>query len=335
MKQVLVTGAQGYVGRHVVAELLRSQHSVVGVGRSPQLEAFTHWLDPSYGGRPSQAPLPEALSVVHQSPRYRYVQADLCDTELTEALLASTRPAVVLHLAAALRDESWPDLVSANVSATSTLIEAAGRMPNPPALVYGSSGSVYGAQTSLPFAESALPHPIGLYSSSKYMGEIAAQALGARYGVRVVAARFFNLVGPGLQDRHLAGRLAHEISAIEIGRRAPMIATGSLTSTRDLIDVRDVASMLVKLAWLPQWPAVINIGSGREIVVESVARGLIDQATCKIDLEQRGDAVTPPGADRQLADIAAASHLGLRRKIKLRQSLTDMLDYARGAARQM
>ena len=330
MNQILVTGAQGYVGRHIVAELARAQVPVVGVGRSPVIDTFTHRIDPACSGGASRAPLPEHLGAILKTARYRYIQADLCNAGATRAVLAATQPAVVVHLAAALRDESWSDLVSANVTATSTLIEAIGEMPTKPAVIYGSSGSVYGAQRSLPFAEDALPCPVGLYSASKHMGEIAAQALGARHGVRVVAARIFNLVGPGLQDRHLAGRLAHEIAAIELGRREPRIVTGPLTSTRDLIDVRVAARMLVALARRDDWPAIVNIGSGEETPIARLAQDLVDQARCKIDLEQRGDAVVSAGADRQVADTATAERLGLRPELRLGQSLSDMLAYARG-----
>lgn len=328
MRTVVVTGAQGYVGRHVVSQLLNEPVRILGIGRSPPLVSFTHQVGVLGEDTAALAPLPRGLSLGSDA-RYTYRSVDLTDPTATEAVIAAHKPDLVIHLAGALRDETWRALVDANLTATTVLIEALGRLKDPPRLIFGSSGSVYGAQGALPTAEDALPDPVGLYAASKLMGEIAAGALCGRFGVRLTVARLFNLVGPGLQPRHLLGRLVHEIAAMERRGLPGRLVTGPLGATRDLVDVRDAARMLVTLAAETRAPQVINIASGIEISIREVVQGLVARALTPIALEET-QAAAPPGADRQAADTRRADALGLQARIPLDQSLDDMLDYARG-----
>jgi GDP-4-dehydro-6-deoxy-D-mannose reductase len=324
MRTVVVTGAQGYVGRHLVGQLRQEPVRVVGLGRSPPLTTFTYPI----GAAGALAPLPQALDP-RADDRYAYHSLDLTDPAATTAAMAALNPDIVIHLAGALRDETWSDLLRGNLTTTTVLLEALGRLKIRPRLIFASSGSVYGAQPAPPSAEDALPNPIGLYSCSKLIAEIAAQALCERFGLSLTIARLFNLVGPGLQPRHLLGRLAHEIAAIEHSGQPGRIATGALNATRDLIDVRDAARMLAALAWARQSPTIVNVASGIEISIREVAQRLITRARTRVMLQETAADAAPPGAERQAGDTRRANALGLSQQIPLDQSLEDTLAYAR------
>ena len=143
-RRVVVTGAQGFLGRHVVAAFLASGDTeVVGVGRSPRSDAcFTHdlaWLD----GR-VPAPL-GPLRPPSADDAYRYLVADLGSDE-GQATLRAVGPDVVIHAAAALRDDPWPVLRAANLDSVVGLFRALEPDAGPrPHVVAVSSGSVYGA----------------------------------------------------------------------------------------------------------------------------------------------------------------------------------------------
>ncbi|HEY4076511.1 MAG TPA: NAD(P)-dependent oxidoreductase [Rhizomicrobium sp.] len=311
---VLVTGAQGFLGRYVVAELMRGGADVVGLGRSEHLPGlFTHDLD----GR--RAPLPSELRA---SDAMSYVQISLEDTDGIGAVLRRFSPRRVIHLAGALRDEPWPVLEAANVTATASLCRAIAAMPDPPSLLVGSSGSVYGRQRVVPVSEQALPDPVGPYGATKLMAEIAARALLDR-GIAV--ARIFNLLGPGLQRRHLAADLAHRIAAIEAGRARAELRLGSLMPVRDFIDVRDAARAIA------HWPNALaqstaNIASGQGIAVGEIVSCFIAASGCEIAVAHEAGH-DRPGADVMIADMARGAVTG--ELIALERSVADMLAYAR------
>ncbi len=103
--RLLVTGGQGFLGRHVVAEWLRRHRDarVLALGRSPRNDrALPHHVHRD--GRPLGAPIPRAL-VQALDARYEYLPLELADTPALTRCLSAFQPEVVIHLAAALRDE--------------------------------------------------------------------------------------------------------------------------------------------------------------------------------------------------------------------------------------
>src|SRR5690554_5601968 len=123
--RVLITGAQGFLGRYLAADWLRADEdaAVLGIGRSPQLDGhFTHavhWAD-----RRIEAPLPVELAAALRCDRYRYRALDVTDTPSLERLIAEFRPTVLVHLAASLRDDPPARLVATNIGTVVSLLEA-------------------------------------------------------------------------------------------------------------------------------------------------------------------------------------------------------------------
>ncbi len=203
-KRVLISGAQGFVGRYLVAHLLEADEDieVLGVGRSPsQMQTFTHVV--RWGSRTLPAPLTETLQIQNPRGRYRYRVTDIGHRAELCQRLRDFRPHVVIHLASGLRDDAAEYLFRTNVEGTIHLIEAiAASGIELDMLILGSTGGVYGRPeaASLPLAEEAPCEPIDLYASSKLAAEHASRILTTRYGIPTIWARLFNLVGAG-QDR--------------------------------------------------------------------------------------------------------------------------------------
>ena len=208
----LVTGAQGFIGRYVASSILQSKPdgTIVGVGRSKVLcEFFSHQITGPAG--PVQARLPSEMQGAFESDRYVYRQADVLDSEKIVAILEEFRPQKIVHLASGLRGDARKSLFESNAEGTARLLEAAGRIEGyAPMIVLGSSGGVYGQASAeeLPFAETAPCSPIDEYSISKLSAELLARMLARRFGFRLRIARIFNVVGPGQDERHIAGQLA-------------------------------------------------------------------------------------------------------------------------------
>ena len=322
---VLVTGVQGFIGRYTAASLLAQGCRVIGTGRSRRSDShFTHKF--TIGDAEWMAPLPPALRP-RADQNYVYAPCDMEDRDAIDALLNEFRPARVIHLAGALRDEDDRRLAAHNRDAAANVAAAMARFCPGALLILGSSGSVFGEQPSMPIAEHADPAPVGAYAISKRDGELAAQAVARQAGLRMIAARIFNVVGPGVQTRHLPGYLAHKVAEIEANICPPEIATGTLSAIRDLIDVRDVARHLTLLDGSA--PPCVNIASGQGVVMSDMVNMFAGASSVPfaLSIDRSRDRA---GVDSIFADVPTISRMP-GSLVPLKQSVADMLDYARFA----
>lgn len=327
-----MTGAQGFLGRHLVARWLESRPDVevLGLGRSDRLnDTFTFEL--GWKGRTVPAPLPSALRGLAADARYDYEQVDACDTERIGAMLRGFRPTVIVHGASALRDDPWQALFHSNVQSVISLMEAVVALGDPlPRLVLVSSGSVYGAKQpdALPLEETDPCVPLDLYAVSKLAGEDAARIAALEHDVPLVRSRIFNLLGPGLQDRHFAAMLAGHVASVRLGIAPAVLEVGRLDTTRDFIDVRDASAALMTLAEraTPGERALYNVASGRETPIRVVYEHLVRLGGVSGLVAKEGDP-RPLDVPRSYADIGRMRALGFRPAIDLADSLLDMIRY--------
>ncbi len=331
--RVLVTGAQGFLGRYLCASLLGDGTAeVLGLGRSPRLDdGFTHAV--TWGTSRVRAPMPEPLRDALGSPRYHYASLDIGRQPELTGLLGDFRPEVVFHLASGLRDAPADHLFRTNVEGTVSLIEAVEEAGiTTPRLVLGSTAFLYGrvAPVDLPIGEGTSPAPIDLYGVSKLASEHVSRILTQRYDVPAVWARIFNLVGPGQEERHFCGRMAALAVAIGAGLLPPLIEVEPLTATRDFLDVRDAARALVLLARHGDPGRAYNVGSGIESSVEGVFREILRQAGLDGGVEIEQKVPRPADIPRYVADIGRLRALGFAVEVPLPQSLGDLLAWYRG-----
>lgn len=337
-RRVVITGAQGFIGRYLVADWLVSDPdaAVFGIGRSARLDAqFTH--DIGWGESRVPAPLPASLANMIRQDRYQYVALDMVDTASLTRLLADIQPDIVVHLAAALRDDPPTKLVRANIGTVASLLEAASEANLRTArIVLGSSGSVYGHVPGrvLPLREDAPCAPIDPYSVTKRTAETLSKVLADTYGVPALWARIFNPVGPGQDERHVCGWLGRQVAAIASGIRPPTVSVGPLDTTRDFIDVRDTATAIRVVATRGEPGTVYNIASGRETSGQQVLDMLLYLAglTGRVLVERRPG--RPADIHRHYADVARLVALGYSPTLSLSDSLAHVLEYYRNRVAQ-
>ncbi len=326
----LITGAQGFVGRYLTAAILRSHPAarIVGTGRSKQLPGFfPHSITGPDG--PCPAPIPIDLQTVLDSPQLIYRQADLLDRQKIGRLLDEFRPAKIVHLASGLRDDPRQQLFETNVEGTARLFEAAGELAGyQPEIILGSSGGVYGhlPPDQLPLTETTPRSPVDEYSVSKLSAELLARLLSRRFGFQLKIARIFNILGPGQDERHLAGRIAAQFMRIESGQQK-CLALGSLTSTRDFIDVRDVASALLLLVRDDVPEGVYNVGTGLEHSVNDVLAAFFRVTGLQPPLQS--EPPRPADIPRHFADIRLLSQLSFKPCFSLSASVSAVWQYYR------
>lgn len=238
--RALLTGASGFCGRHLV-EHLRSSGTEVHVAQ-----------------RLPGAPCPDGV-VAH-------AVADVTDRGAVRRLLADAAPELIFHLAG--RSEPGPsdDVYRANVQYAATLLEAvdAEGLAEKTTVLLAGSAAEYGAVSpeELPIREDAPPRPQGHYGVSKLCQTMLGRVWAGR-GARVVTARLFNIVGPGMPEHLATGRFAAQIARAAAGSGPAVVEVGNLDSGRDLVDVRDAVRIMASLARTPAARgAVVNVCRG-------------------------------------------------------------------------
>jgi UDP-glucuronate 4-epimerase len=184
--KILVTGAAGFVGYHLARRLLSRGDDVVG------LDNMNAYYDPSL----KEARLAQLTAV----PGFRFVRLDLADREGMAALFAEERFARVAHMGAqaGVRYSLSNPLAYADSNLTGFLNVLEGcRHAGVEHLVYASSSSVYGANTTMPFAVGqTVDHPVSLYAATKKANELMAHTYSHLYGLPTTGLRFFTVYGP-------------------------------------------------------------------------------------------------------------------------------------------
>ncbi|MGA8098144.1 MAG: GDP-mannose 4,6-dehydratase [Candidatus Cybelea sp.] len=326
--RALITGAQGFVGRYLVADLLESDPNirVLGVGRSHACSTFTHSV--TLQSTRISAPLPDGIKPRSNDRRYEYVRSNIRDRTAMRAILREFRPDVIFHLASGLRDDAPHHLFGTSVEGTIGFLEAIHEAAlNLRALVIGSSGSVYGVPARLPIAEDAPCEPRDFYAVSKLAEEQVSRIVARERGLPLIVGRIFNIVGPGQDERHVAGRFAAQLAAIAASNSSSRVKVGDLSTTRDFIDVRDVVQALIVLGRRGERGRVYNVASGIETSVSKVLEVLIREAGLGEKVEVESTYSRPSDTPRVVADITRLRVAGYQPAISLEKSLSDVLEY--------
>jgi GDP-4-dehydro-6-deoxy-D-mannose reductase len=261
-RTILVTGAGGFVGQHLMPALRAAfpQARVLGTGL----------------GRESQLPL------------------DITDSHAVRDIIASQKPDFCIHLAgiaaigAARADpaQTWAVNCFGALNIGRAILAAAPDC----GMVFISSSEVYGAsfKPGLPLDESAPLAPMNVYAATKAAAEMGLCALAAD-GLRVVRLRPFNHTGPGQRDDFVVPAFAGQIARIEAGLAAPELSVGTLDTERDFLDIRDVCAAYVaciqNFAQIPN-NQVLNIATGSAIRIGAMLDMLLAQATRPITIKQ-------------------------------------------------
>ena len=255
-KKILVTGASGFAGRHLVEHLSRKE-------KDSRIFGTCH------------------NNILESSSSVEYVKLALENYSDTEAVVADIKPDEVYHLAAV---SFMPDAVAdrlgtyrANVDGGVCLLEALAVHAPACRILYTSSSDAYGKidPAENPIRETHPLNPENTYSATKVIMEVICSQYSRKPGLDIVIARPFNHTGPGQSEKFVAPAFAMQIARIEAGLSEPVIMTGGLDVQRDFTDVRDVVVAYAELMRLGERGGVYNVCSGRAVGVEWILNTLL------------------------------------------------------------
>lgn len=301
--KVLVTGAAGFIGRHLLNLLME---------QGCQITAVLHPLETLL------LPLPDEIQCVRM---------DIQDRVGLTNLLQQTNPSLVFHLAGLIRSPHLAELLAVNVLGTDNVLQAARELPNPPRVVIPGSAAEYGVCVNQEaILETAVLRPVSAYGVSKAAQTHLALAYAQRGEVPVMVGRLFNVTGPGESAAMLVGGVASQIVACEAGQTPAVVQVGNLSAVRDFVDVRDVAGALWRIVQAGHAGDVYNVCSGNGRLVADVVHQLITYAKIPLTLTTNG---RPPHPGDVPYSVGNPRHIqqqtGWYPHIPLSQSLTDLL----------
>lgn len=316
--RIFITGAEGFVGKHLVRRLAESGHEAVG----------------SVPG------------------------VDVTDEDALRTTLAREKPDAIIHLAAissipaSLDDASLTYRV--NFLGARFLLEAALRETPRARILLIGSGHQYGTTSSAagkPFREDTPFAPGSPYATTKAAADLLGECYAQR-GLDVLRVRPFNHTGPGQNDSLVVSSFARQLTEIEAGIRKPLIEIGNLDSVRDFLHVDDVIAAYLALLD-PKVPAgAYNVASGEATRIGDLFEAMVEATTgakTKAMSETKGAAVTrTPSQDLEIridprrfrpTDYAVGdasllkSVTGWSPKISLEETTRELLDSWRAQVR--
>jgi UDP-glucose 4-epimerase len=304
--RVLVTGGCGFIGSHLVEQLVARGAAV--------------WVLDNL-----QAGTPHNLTAV--SSQVNLVIGDVRDTNCVKRVVGLCRPAYVFHLAA---NASVPGSVEdpaydfeTNSAGTFALFDALREFGHTARVVLASSGAVYGQPNEFPITEEQPWDPISPYGASKVCAETIARMFVRVYGLPVVSARIFNTYGPRMARfvvLDFLRKLRQNPKALEV--------LGNGQQMRDFTYVTDTVQGLLLLAERGLAAEAYNLSSGCSVSVTEVAQRLITALglTGETRITYTGSSWTGD-AQRWVVSIEKIGRLGYKSEVDLEQGLAKTIQW--------
>lgn len=302
-RRILVTGAAGFAGRHLLA---------LAAARFPEAR----------------------LLATGERERAGIRRLDVTDFAAARALIGAFRPDAVVHLAAvaAVAEANRAGLRTwrVNLGGTCRLARAVLEAAPGATFLFASSAAVYGRsfRPGAPLSEAAPLAPQDTYGATKAAAEMALSAMVSE-GLRLIRIRPFNHIGPGQSEAFAIGAFAAQIARIEAGVQRPRLAVGSLEACRDFLDVRDVcAGYLAALerADTLESGIALNLASGTARPIRTVLDELLALARVPITVETDARRLRRTDLPISVGDAALAARLlDWRPAIPWQKTLADLL----------
>jgi UDP-glucuronate 4-epimerase len=312
-KRILVTGGAGFIGSHLVDKLLAEDRWQVSV-----LDNFNEF----YSSALKRANLAQHTD----NPQFKLYEADICCAETLREIFAENEFDAVVHLAA------WagvrPSLMNpklytqVNVSGTVNLLDAA-REFGVKQFVFGSSSSVYGINSKIPFSEDdKISQPISPYAATKAAGELLCHTFSHLYDIRTVCLRFFTVYGA----RQRPDLAIHKFSKL-IWENLPVPMFGDGTTRRDYTYIDDIIQgVRAAIDYDKSNYEIFNLGESQTIELKDLIGFLEENLGKKAIIERKP--MQPGDVPLTFADISKArALLNYNPHTKIEQGIPKFTDW--------
>ncbi len=319
-ERIIVTGASGFVGGHLLEFLLRNTDAQVFAAKRRRSDAV----------------------LIENRDRVQWVEMDVTDAHNVLSTIKVIRPTHIFHLAAqSFVPTSWKspvETMTINAIGTVNILEAVKTLELETKIQIAGSSEEYGyvEPDELPITEANPLRPLSPYAVSKVAADLSGQQYHSSYGLNVLITRAFNHTGPGRGEVFVESNFCKQIAAIEQRRQAPVISVGNLDAKRDFSDARDI----VRAYWLAlergRSGEVYNICSGAMWSIRQVLDSMLSLSSAEeIRIESDPERMRPSDVLLLLGDCSKFRRAtGWKPEIPAERTWRDLLNYWRDRMRK-
>jgi GDP-4-dehydro-6-deoxy-D-mannose reductase len=302
-ERFLITGAGGFAGGYMCSCLNAQPNQVEVIGTDidePSIDSYS-----------------------------RFFVADACSAEAVADILRRVVPDYIIHLAGSFGGKDDQEAYRVNLLSMTALLEAVRKHAPHAVVIAAGSAAEYGIipENKLPANEHTFCQPITPYGLSKLFATKAAMHYHRTYGVHIMVARPFQLIGKGVTSRLVPGAFARQLKKATSEGRG-VIRVGNLESFRDFLDIHDFSEAILSLCRNPAPGEVFNVCSGEAVKIFDMLEMMIAVSRAKVRIE------VDPTRLRGQADVSTIfgdyrkieKHCGWRPRLSLRQSIKAMFE---------
>jgi GDP-4-dehydro-6-deoxy-D-mannose reductase len=309
-KTALVTGAEGFIGSHMVQFLQGQGWNVIG----------SYLLD-------------SAASSCPKLPNVHFLQCDLRNGQRVTQILNQHQPTHIFHLAAqSLPTVSWADPVrtfESNIMGSLHLFEAVRHLKRPPVVISACSSAEYGhvPESAIPVKEDRPLKPLHPYGISKVCLDLLAREYFLDYKIPAVNVRLFNTTGPG-KTNDAPSDFVRQLVAIKKGQQAPVIEVGNLKPHRAFLDVNDTVRGFYLAAAKGKRGEAYNLCAARTYQMSKLLDIAIRLSGAKVEIRPAAHLMRP--SDERIifgSTQKIRKDTGWQPLISLEQTLKSMIDH--------
>lgn len=265
----LLTGINGFVGKHLANLLLKHGRNVYGID------------------------IQEKCMV----PGVTYFQMNICDHDSVRRICEQVKPAEIYHLAGVASPSGFHltpnSSFQINIMGTISMLDAMRTVSsNAVILLVGSSTEYNACFSESGFSEKNPLEPTSFYGVSKYVSEIIGQYYVRHHNLNVCFTRSFNHTGPGQSPSFVCSDWARQVAEIEVNNAVPEISIGDINNTIDFSDVRDVVDAYRLIMEKGKKGEPYNVCSGKGVNLEYILHYLLAKSSSPISIRVQTDKVS-------------------------------------------
>lgn len=310
MPRALVTGYGGFIGSYTAPFLADKGYDVLGTALENEETAVATGVKTG--------------------------RLDVRDRKEVHRVIREWRPDLIVHFAAqSMVLPSWEDpvyTVETNILGTLYLLEGAVKEKLSPIFLLAGSSAEYGLSypEEIPIREDKKFRPTSPYAASKVGAEAIAYAFFTSHKIRAITMHLFNVTGPGKAGDACAD-FASGIARLE-KQGGGILRVGNINTVRDISDVRDVVRAIWALIQKGTAGETYNICSGKRMVISDILKTLVSMAKLPVQVvSDSPEKLRPFDEPVFLGDNSKLRSLGWTPDIPMEKTLSDMLEYWRGA----